>query len=44
MPTVTVFTHQVKLKKLKMKRTIPNDGVDFLLGDEIILGIYRNEQ
>ena len=44
MPTVTVFTHQVKLRKLKMKRTIPNDGVDFLLGDEIILGIYRNEQ
>lgn len=39
-PTVMIFTHQVKLKKVKMIRSIPNDGLDFLLGNEIVLGNY----
>lgn len=43
-PTIINFTHQVKLKKLKMIRNKPNDGIDFQLGDEIILGEYKTNQ
>jgi len=39
-PAQTDFSHQVTLKKIKFKRSLPEDGLDFQYGDVVVLGVY----
>jgi hypothetical protein len=40
-PAETDYSHKVTLKKIKFKRSIPNDGLDFQYGDVIEMGVYN---